>query len=486
MTPSGGYQGLSVAIVGLGPAGAYAAGLLLSNSGIDVHVDVFEKLPTPWGLVRAGVAPDHPNIKRVTRVYEATAEHPRFRYFGNVELGRHVTREDLLARYQAVIYAVGTPGDRPLSIPGEELPGSVAATSFVGWYNGHPDHRDDLFDLDCRRAIVVGNGNVAIDVARMLMLNPEELARTDMADHALAALARSRIEEVVVVGRRGPEQAAFTNPELRDLGRMSDADVSVNPSEVAVPSQFRERNPTKTAERNLALLQQYARSSGLPHGKRIALRFLLSPTRILGDGRVQAVELVRNRLVRSPDGSLRAQPTGAHATLATGLVLRAVGYRGRPIAGVPFDERRGTIANTDGRVIDADGRQTREYVVGWAKRGPSGVIGTNKRCALDTVRVLFQDLVAGRLATPVRGGADIETFLRSRQPRLVGYADWQTLDHLEQELGRCAGRPRVKLTTVAEMVDVVDARRRVGAGPPGRVAPARPEADAGDALPATA
>src|SRR3954452_14932921 len=254
-------QPLRVAIVGSGPAGFYAAGHLLkakSHPDLVAQVDLFDRLPTPWGLVRAGVAPDHPNIKAVTRIYEKTAEHPRLTYFGNVELGRHITRDELLARYHAVIYAVGTPGDRPMSIPGEELPGSAAATSFVGWYNGHPDHRDEHFDLTSRRAVVIGNGNVAVDVARMPTLTPAELARTDIADHALAALERSRIEEVVVVGRRGPEQAAFTNPELRELGELDDVDVAVDPLEVSVPAQFREQAPSKTAERNLALLREYA------------------------------------------------------------------------------------------------------------------------------------------------------------------------------------------------------------------------------------
>jgi ferredoxin--NADP+ reductase len=456
------YDGIRIAIVGLGPSGAYAAGHLLGNSEVDFRVDVFEKLPTPWGLVRAGVAPDHPNIKAVTRIYEKTAEHPRLAYFGNVELGRHITREELLARYHAVIYAVGTPGDRPMSIPGEELPGSAAATAFVGWYNGHPDHRDEEFDLSSRRAVVIGNGNVAVDVARMLTLAPAELARTDIADHALAALRRSRIEEVVVVGRRGPEQAAFTNPELRELGELDGVDVAVDPLEVTVPAQLREQAPSKTAQRNLALLREYA---GRPRGggKRIALRFLLSPTRLVGDQRVEGVELVRNTLERSADGSLRARATDAHGLVPAGLVLRAIGYRGKPMAGVPFDERRGVIANDRGRVIGPDGAHTREYVVGWAKRGPSGVIGTNKKCALDTVRVLTQDLAAGLLATPLHGAPAIEALLRSRQTDLVSYADWETIDHHERLAGERADRPRVKLTRVDEMVDVAAAARRLSA-----------------------
>ncbi len=450
------FTGLRVAVVGLGPSGAYAAGHLLANGELDVRVDVFERLPTPWGLVRSGVAPDHPNIKAVTRVYERTAADPRFTYYGNAELGRHVTREDLLARYHAVIYAVGSPGDRPMAIPGEDLPGSAPATSFVGWYNGHPDHRDEVFDLGCRRALVIGNGNVALDVARMLTLTPAELARTDMADHAMFALARSQIEEIVVIGRRGPEQAAFTNPELRELGRLAGADVAVSANEVVVPAAFREAQPSKTSRRNLALLHEYATRPRHGHAKRIALRFLLSPARIVGDRRVEGVELVRNLLERDADGTLRARPTAQRAVVSAGLVLRAVGYRGRPLPGVPFDERRGVIANVDGRVVATDGAPTREYVVGWAKRGPSGVIGTNKRCAHDTVRMLIQDMVAGRLNASLRDTPSGPEWLREITPALVTYGDWETLDRHEQEMGQRANRPRVKLTRVSDMLDVLD------------------------------
>ncbi len=447
---------LRVAVVGLGPSGAYAAGHLLANGELEVRVDAFERLPTPWGLVRSGVAPDHPNIKTVTRIYEKTASDPRFTYYGNVELGRQVTREDLLARYHAVIYAVGSPDDRPMGIPGEDLPGSAAATSFVGWYNGHPDHRDDVFDLSCRRALVIGNGNVAVDVARMLTLTPAELARTDMADHAMFALARGEIEEVVVLGRRGPEQASFTNPELRELGQLNGADVAVSREEVTVPDDFRETKPSKTSQRNLDLLRQYAGRPRQGHAKRIALRFLLSPTRIVGERRVEGVELVRNRLERDEDGTLRARPTTERAVVSAGLVLRAVGYRGRPLPGVPFDERRGVIPNVNGRVMADDGAPTREYVVGWAKRGPSGVIGTNKRCAHDTVRMLIQDMVAGRLNAPIPGDPAVRGWLHDVQPDLVTYSDWETLDGHEQELGQRASRPRVKLTRVSDMFDVLN------------------------------
>jgi ferredoxin--NADP+ reductase len=454
-------SGLRVAIVGLGPAGAYAASHLLTNPELGATVDAFERLPTPWGLVRSGVAPDHPHIKSVSRVYEKTADHPGFTLHGNVEVGRDITRAELLAHYDAVIYAVGTPGDRPLEIPGEQLTGSAAATDFVGWYNGHPDHRDRTFDLSCRRAVVIGNGNVALDVARMLTLAPGRLAQTDAADHAIAALAQSRIEEVLVIGRRGPEQAAFTHPELRELGQLPGVGLAVDPNELAIPHDFRASRPSKTAQRNLALLIQYAqRSAAAPAAgsRRIALRFLFSPVRIVGDGRVEGVEVVRNRLQRRPDGSLRAVATDATAVIPAGLVLRAVGYRGVPIPGVPFDERRGLIAHEGGRILGPDGAPTREYVVGWAKRGPSGVIGTNKKCALETVRTLVQDLVVGRL-DGVNGRPGLPPRLQSRRRDIVGLDEWRAIDGYERAGGERAGRPRVKLTRVADMLAVIDGGR---------------------------
>ena len=287
---------IRIAVIGSGPAGFYAAGHLLKDSGagghsIDIEVDMLERLPTPWGLVRSGVAPDHPKIKSVTRIYEKTAAHPRFRFFGNVVFGEHVSREELLSHYHAIVYATGTPLDRPLGIPGEELPGSHAATEFVGWYNGHPDHTDLEVDLrSAERAVVIGNGNVAIDVARMLVLAPAELAPTDTADHALEVLAESRISEVVIVGRRGPAQAAFTNPELLELGELADADVIVDPEELdralAVHDAGAEENIT--SRRNVEILRSYAERPPAGRAKRIVLRFLLSPTALLpgADGRL--------------------------------------------------------------------------------------------------------------------------------------------------------------------------------------------------------
>ena len=370
---------IRIAVIGSGPAGFYAAGHLLKGSDGDIEVDMIERLPTPWGLVRSGVAPDHPKIKSVTRVYEKTAAHPRFRYFGNVTFGEHVSREDLLEHYHAVVYATGSPSDRPLGIPGEDLPGSHAATEFVGWYNGHPDHTQLEVDLlSAERAVVIGNGNVALDVARMLVLAPEELAPTDTADHALAVLAASQVREVVIVGRRGPAQAAFTNPELLELGELADADVIVDADELerALAVHDADAEEDITSRRNVEILREYATREPKGHRKRIVLRFLVSPAALIADeqGRLGAVELIRNELVPGPAGGLRAQATDERETIPAGLAFRAIGYRGLPLPGVPFDERSAVIPNEGGRVLDAaDGDPVPgEYVVGWIKRGPSG------------------------------------------------------------------------------------------------------------------
>jgi ferredoxin--NADP+ reductase len=439
-----------IAIIGSGPAGSYAAGHLLRHSDPDLHVDLFERLPTPWGLVRAGVAPDHPKIKSVTRLYERTAEHPRLRLFANVEFGRHLTIEDLRSHYHAIIYAVGTPTDRPLGIPGEELAGSYAATDFVGWYNGHPDFCDHDFDLSGERVIVIGAGNVALDVARMLVLTADELVVTDIADHALDVIAYSGVREVLVVARRGPAQAAFTNPELLELGELRDADVLVDAAELAVAEDVPDSRASTTARRNVEILRDYASRPPAGRLRRVGLRFLLSPVEIRGDGRVQSVVFARNTLETGADGTLRARATDERIEIGAGAVFRAIGYRGTPLADVPFDERRGVIANEGGRV------RRGEYVVGWAKRGPSGVIGTNKKDAGDTVEHLLADLAAGRLLEPAPIGDDaLEAFIRERQPELVDYEGWVRLDRHEQALGEPAGRPRVKLARLEELLAAV-------------------------------
>jgi ferredoxin--NADP+ reductase len=469
---------IRIAVVGSGPAGFYAAGHLLKATDRNIEVDMIERLPTPWGLVRSGVAPDHPKIKSVTRIYEKTAAHPRFRYFGNVTFGEHVSRDELLAHYHAIVYATGSPSDRPLGIPGEELPGSHAATEFVGWYNGHPDHTHLEVDLlSAERAVVIGNGNVAIDVARMLVLAPSELAPTDTADHALEVLAASNVNEVVIVGRRGPAQAAFTNPELLELGELADADVIVDADELeqALAVNDADAETDITSRRNVEILRDYASRTPHGHPKRIVLRFLLSPVAFLPDdhGRLSAVELIRNELVPAPDGGLRAQPTDERETIPAGLAFRAIGYRGIPLPGVPFDERSAVIPNEAGRVFDPDSsaQLPGEYVVGWIKRGPSGVIGTNKKDAQETVDAMLNDVAAltsanGDRPSPEQGSvhlpaspdaAAVETLLRSRQPELVTYSGWEAIDSHERALGEPAGRPRVKLTSIEELLRVAAA-----------------------------
>lgn len=455
-----------IVVIGSGPAGFYAAGHLLKDPESGFEVDMIERLPTPWGLVRSGVAPDHPKIKSVTRIYEKTAAHPRFRYFGNVTFGEHVSREELLEHYHAIVYATGSPSDRPLGIPGEELPGSHAATEFVGWYNGHPDHTHLEVDLlRAKRAVVVGNGNVAIDVARMLVLAPSELAPTDTADHALEVLAASRVEEVIVLGRRGPAQAAFTNPELLELGELADADVIVDEAELerALAVHDAQAEEDATSRRNVEILRGYAKREPHRHPKRIVLRFLLSPTALLAgeDGHLAAVELACNELVATADGGLRAQATGESETIEAGLVFRAIGYRGIPLPSVPFDERSGVIPNEAGRVRDADtGDQLPgEYVVGWIKRGPSGVIGTNKKDAQETVDAMLADLSATNGHAPphrpaVPDGDTVEQLLRSRQPQLITYEGWEAIDRHERSLGEASGRPRVKLTSIEQMLSI--------------------------------
>jgi ferredoxin--NADP+ reductase len=452
--------------VGSGPAGFYTAGHLLSAKDVTAEVDVIDRLPTPFGLVRAGVAPDHPKIKSVTRVYEKTAAKPGFRFFGNVEVGRDISHADLKAHYHAVVYAVGAETDRTLGIEGEDLPGSWAATEFVAWYNGHPDYRDLEFDLSCKRAVVIGNGNVAMDVARMLALPREELETTDIADHAIDPMADSGIEEVVIVGRRGPAQAAFTNPELRELGELTDADVIVDPEEVKLDEHSARSVHGEgeiTPRRNVEILTEYSQREPAGKRRRVVLSFLRSPVAIHGNGKVEAVEFVRNELHHGSDGTLRARPTGAHETLEAGLVFRSIGYRGVPIDGVPFDEWKGKVPNEEGRIVDPHEQRAipGEYTVGWIKRGPSGVIGTNKRDAQETVDHLLEDLAEGRLPEPTDPDpAAVETLIAERQPDYVSFAGWHAIDAAEVAAGEPFGRPRVKFTSVEEMLAA--ARERAG------------------------
>ena len=444
---------IRVAIVGSGPAGFYAAAHLLA-ADVPVEVDMIERLPTPWGLVRLGVAPDHPNIKAVSRVYEKIAKQPGFRFLGNVEVGRDLDHADLLALYDAVVYAVGAQTDRRLGIPGEDLPGSWAATEFVAWYNGHPDFQHLSFDLDCERAVVVGNGNVAVDVARMLALAESEIAPTDTTDPAIAAILGSPIEEIVMLGRRGPAQASFTTPELKELGELADADVIVDPAELEIDPASEPALSTTAVARNLEVLREYAARSPSGKRRRLTLRFCVSPVAILGDDRVEAVELVHNTLVADDRGRVSAVPTEERELMPCGVVFRSVGYRGIPVEGVPFDEERATMRNEGGRVLDEDGRPVPGvYCTGWIKRGPTGIIGTNKKDATETAELLLEDARSGVL--PRNEGASAEkadAFLLERGCSLVEYAGWEAIDTAERGLGEPHGRPRIKLVTWDELL----------------------------------
>lgn len=457
---------LRVAVVGAGPAGFFVAQHLLARPGIEVQVDLFERLPTPFGLVRFGVAPDHEEIKRVARQFEKTAAKPGFRFFGNVEVGLHLRLDDLRRHYHQICFATGAQTDRRLGIPGEDLRGSHAATEFVAWYNGHPDYRDRTFDLSAERAVVVGVGNVAVDVSRILCRTPEELARTDIADYALAALRASRVREVVMLGRRGPLQAAFTNAEIKELGELPAADIEVRRAEIELDPLSRaqlERSPERrTLERKLEILREFAARPATGKARKLVVRFLVSPVELCGDeqGRVRAIKLVRNRLVEDGRGDLRAEPTGETEEIEAGLVFRSVGYRGVPLADLPFDERRGVIPNRAGRVLDpATGEVLCGlYVSGWIKRGPTGVIGTNKPDAAETVEAMLEDAAAGRTLEPeYPDPSALDTLLRSRQVSVVTYADWLLLDRIEQARGKPLGRPRVKLTSVGEILGAIRA-----------------------------
>ena len=444
---------LRAAVVGSGPAAFYAAAALLASEDPKVEVDMVERLPTPWGLVRLGVAPDHPQLKTVSRAFEKIAARPGFRFLGNVEIGRDVTHEELAALYDAVVYAVGSQADRRLGIPGEDLPGSWAATELVAWYNGHPDHQHLDFDLSHERAVVVGNGNVALDVARMLALTREELAPTDTTDAAIEAIVSSRIREIVVLGRRGPVQAAWTATELAELGNLGGADVVVDPAELELdPASAAELEAApNVVQRNVEILRDFATREPSGKPRTVRLRFRSSPVAILGRERVEGIEIARNELEPDERGSVRAVATDEREAVSCGLVFRSVGYRGIAIPGVPFDEQSGTIPNSDGRVLDERGAPIPGlYCAGWIKRGPTGVIGTNKKDATETVERVLEDARDGRLRA--RAGGTIEEALADREAVLVMYAGWEAIDALERSRGEPHGRPRVKLCTWDELL----------------------------------
>ncbi len=448
---------LRVAIVGSGPSGFHAAEAL-QKALPAVRIDLYDRLPTPFGLVRGGVAPDHPKIKSVTRIYDRLAMHPGFRFIGNTRIGTDLSTDELRAHYHAVLYATGAQTDRSLGVPGEGLPGSHAATEFVGWYNGHPDYQHLHFDLTTESAAVIGIGNVAMDVTRILAKDPDALAPTDLATHALAALRASRIRTVHVIARRGPVQAACTTPELRELGELQGVDVIVDPRDLDLDSlseaelaATQDRNPAK----NVDILRAFAARGDTGAARRIVFHFFASPIEFVGDDQLRGIGLVRNQLEADGAGGARAVATDEVTLLPVGIAFRSVGYRGVPMPGLPFDDRRGVIPNLRGRVQDAHGAPMPGlYVAGWIKRGPSGVIGTNKPCALESVDQLLSDVEAGRLATPAVAG-DPLALLADRGVRTTSWADWQRLDAAELAAGNAAGRAREKFTTIAAMLEAL-------------------------------
>jgi ferredoxin/flavodoxin---NADP+ reductase len=438
-------------VVGSGPAGFYAAGHLLA-SGLDVEVDMIERLPTPWGLVRLGVAPDHPKIKAVSKAFERIAGQPGFRFLGGVEVGKDLTHDDLARLYDAVVYAVGAQTDRRMGIPGEDLPGSWAATELVAWYNGHPDYQELEFDLSGERAVVVGAGNVALDVVRMLALSDDEIRPTDTTDEAIEAILGSGLKEIVLLARRGPAQAAFTTPELKELGELADADVVVDPAELELdPASEASLEHDTNARRNVEVLREYADRAPAGKLRTIRLRFCVSPVAILGEDRVEGIEIVPNRLVADEAGRVSAEPTQERETIPCGIVFRSVGYLGVELPGLPFDARRATIPNEDGRVTGATG----VYCAGWIKRGPSGVIGTNKKDATESVDLLLEDARAGLLqrGDPSATQETVEQLLADRGVQHVTYAGWEAIDAEERGRGEPHGRPRVKILTWSELLD---------------------------------
>jgi ferredoxin/flavodoxin---NADP+ reductase len=447
-----------VAIVGSGPSGYFAAASLLkfadSDDGADVRVDMLEMLPTPWGLVRSGVAPDHPKIKSISAQFEKTALDPRFRFFGNIVVGEHVQTTELADHYDAVIYAVGAQSDRPLNIPGEDLPGSVAAVDFVGWYNAHPHFEEMAPDLSTGRAVVVGNGNVALDVARILVTDPDVLGTTDIADHALQVLHDRGVEEVLVIGRRGPLQAPFTTLELRELGHLEglgDVDVIVDPADFEDISDEDLEAAGKTVRNNIKVLRGYADVAPKGAKRRIVFRFRTSPIEIKGDGKVESIVLGRNELVADDTGRVSAKDTGEREEVPAQLVVRAVGYRGVATPGLPFDDKNGTIPHSGGRV---EGSRN-EYVVGWIKRGPTGVIGSNKSDSQETVDTLVGDLAGADLADFAENHSEaLAEWFVERQPKVVTDDHWKLIDDHERGAGGTGGRPRVKLTSVAELLRI--------------------------------
>jgi ferredoxin/flavodoxin---NADP+ reductase len=447
-----------IAIVGSGPSGFYATEALFRSQPV-VLVDMFERLPSPFGLVRSGVAPDHPKLKQPIQVYQRIADTPQFRFFGNVTVGRDISVGELQACYHAVVFTCGAETDRKLGVAGEDLPGSHTATEFVGWYNGHPDYRDRAFDLSHETAVVIGQGNVAVDVCRILSKTVDELKHTDIAEHALEALAESKIRSIYMIGRRGPAQAKFTHTELRELGELAECDPVVDPGDLELNPASRtelEDRSNRVQIKSYEVLKAFASRPPPTRRRRCYIQFLKSPIELKGEVKLECVVLMRNRLEGEPSHQV-ASETGETEELACGVLFRSIGYRGVPIAGVPFDQRRGVFPNRDGRIVEGERTVSGLYTAGWIKRGPTGIIGTNREDSVATVNALLADLPS--LEGAAKPGAEgVMTILQGRSVRVVGYADWQQIDAAEVKRGAAVDKPREKFTRVQEMLAVLGVR----------------------------
>jgi len=447
-----------VAIVGSGPAGFFAADHLFKNNELNIEIDMYDKLPTPFGLVRSGVAPDHQKIKTVTRVYDKIAANPKFKFFGLIEYGHHITLEDLKHHYHQVLFATGAQTDRRLNIPGEDLNRSHTATEFVAWYNSHPDFADLEFDLSGDKIAIIGMGNVAVDVARILCRSEEELSKTDIAGYAFEKLVNSNVKEVFMIGRRGPAQAAFTNPELKELGNLDIADCLILKEESQLDdltTQYLSDNPERSIERKVEMISEYSNHTKTKE-KSLTIRFLLSPTEIIPDedGNVKAIKLVKNALSKSDDGSLRPKATEENEILEVDMVFRSIGYQGIPLPEIPFKESWGIIPNNNGRITDISEENTLTglYCTGWIKRGPTGVIGTNKTDSAETVALMIEDINNNNTFQPENTESDkIEALIKERNPEYIDYEDWLKIDSEEIARGEKEGRPRVKFTKIDDI-----------------------------------
>lgn len=448
-----------VAVIGSGPSGFYTADAIFKAQA-GARVDIFDRLPVPFGLVRGGVAPDHQKIKSVTKVYDKIAANPGFRFFGNVKLGRDIQVEDLTARYDQIVYTFGCESDNKLGAPGEDLAGVYSATEFVGWYNGHPDYRDRTFDLSgSKRVALIGNGNVAMDVARVLLQSPDRVAPTDIADYAVATLRGSTVEEVILLGRRGPAQAAFSPKEIAEIAELDGVDVVVRADEAELDelsTQWLEAEGARSQQRNVKFVQETAAKGEGDSPRKLRCRFLVSPTEILGDaGRVTAIRVDNMELRADDSGTPRPKSKGTAEDLDVDLVFKAIGYRGIPVPGVPFEERKGIVPNAEGRVLEAPGGATvtGQYVAGWCKRGPTGLIGTNSADAKATVTAMLADRNDGATLAPNAG--DIADRLVALGIDSVSWADWERLDAWELAEGQKRGKLRHKLASIDEMMRVI-------------------------------